>query len=51
MLTIGVDAHKRVHQAVAIDERGQVVANWRGANTPEAWAQLRAWADGLDGGG
>jgi transposase len=39
-----------VHQAVAVDERGRGLAGWRGPNTPEAWAQLRAWADGLDGG-
>ena len=30
MFTIGVDAHKRVHQAVALDERGQIMAGWRG---------------------
>jgi transposase len=50
LLTIGIDAHKRVHQAVAVDERGHVLANWRGANIPEAWSQLRAWADELDAG-
>jgi hypothetical protein len=47
MLTIGVDAQKRVHQAVALDERGQVRASWRGANAPECWAQLQRWAEGL----
>lgn len=44
MLTIGVDAHKRVHQAVAIDARGQVLATWRGGNHSAAWAELRGWA-------
>lgn len=44
MLTLGVDAHKRVHQAVAIDERGHVIATWRGGNHPAAWAELRSWA-------
>jgi transposase len=47
MLTIGVDAHKRVHQAIALDDRGQVVAAWRGPNAPQAWAELRTWAEGL----
>ncbi len=48
MLTIGIDAHKRVHQAIALDARGQVVANWRGANSPAAWEELRTWAAALD---
>ena len=47
MLIIGIDAHKRVHQAVAIDERGQPVAVWRGGNRPDAWAELHGWAAGL----
>ncbi len=29
MLTIGVDAHKRTHTAVAVDEVGREVARWR----------------------
>jgi transposase len=49
VLTIGVDAHKRVHQAVAVDERERSVATWRGANDPETCVQLVAWVDGLDG--
>ena len=32
MITIGVDAHKRIHQALALDDRGTVLAHWRGAN-------------------
>jgi transposase len=44
MLTIGVDAHKRVHQAVALNGHGQVLATWRGPNRPQAWADLRDWA-------
>ena len=43
MIWIGVDAHKRIHQAVAIDERG-IRGERRIANTPEAWAELHAWA-------
>lgn len=41
---IGVDAHKRVHQAVAIDAVGHELGQWRGANTPAAWQKLAAWA-------
>jgi hypothetical protein len=32
MITIGVDAHKRAHVAVAIDEGGRELAHWRGTN-------------------
>jgi hypothetical protein len=37
MITIGVDAHKRVHAAVAVDEAGREVAQWRGPNSPDGW--------------
>ncbi len=47
MLTIGVDAHKGVHVAVALDEAGREVARWRGPNSVEDWRQLAAWAAGL----
>jgi len=49
MVTIGVDAHKRVHQAVVLDERGTPFDSWRGANTCEHWQQLLAWASTLPG--
>lgn len=48
MLTIGVDAHKRVHAAVAIDENGQERARWRGGTTPADGRQLQTWATALD---
>jgi transposase len=44
MLTVGVDAHKRVNMAVAIDATGREVARWRGANNAEGWQQLAGWA-------
>jgi len=47
MLTIGVDAHKRVNMAVAIDAAGREVARWRGPNSVEGWQQLAAWASAL----
>ena len=44
MITIGVDAHKRVHAAVALDETGREVAQWRGSATACGWDELRCWA-------
>jgi hypothetical protein len=32
MLTIGVDAHKRTHVAVAVDAAGQECGQWQGPN-------------------
>ncbi|HET8631573.1 MAG TPA: hypothetical protein VFL91_29470 [Thermomicrobiales bacterium] len=49
MLTSGVDAHKQVNMAVAIDAAGRAVARWRGPNTAEGWRQVAAWAAALDG--
>jgi transposase len=49
MITIGVDAHKRVHQALALTETGAVLGSWRGANTPEHWQHLLAWASTFPG--
>ncbi len=47
MVTIGVDAHKQVHAAVALDDTGQALSHWRGPNSCEGWADLHAWAVGL----
>ncbi len=44
MITIGVDAHKSVHQALALDDAGTVLGHWRGANTAHSWQRLLAWA-------
>ncbi|MDP9350157.1 MAG: IS110 family transposase [Chloroflexota bacterium] len=49
MLTVGVDAHKRTHTAVAVDEVGREVAGWQGANSPEGWRQVLEWVSGLAG--
>ena len=43
MIWIGVDAHKRVHQAVAISERG-IEGERTLPNTTAAWAALLDWA-------
>lgn len=47
MITIGVDAHKRLHQAVATDERGRELDRWQGTNSPAGWEDLAAWAQAL----
>ena len=43
MITIGVDAHKRLHVAVTIDSSGQEIESWRGPNSPARWARLQEW--------
>ncbi len=45
MIAIGVDAHKRIHAALALDDAGTVLGSWRGANTAKGWMQLRHWAN------
>ena len=44
MITIGVDAHKRLHVALALDEAGQEVGEWRGPNSADGWTSLAIWA-------
>lgn len=48
MVTIGVDAHKRVHMAVVIDAQGHELASWRGENTPAGWTAMQTWAQTFD---
>jgi transposase len=47
LITIGVDAHKRVHVAVGLDDAGSELARWRGANSPDGWRSLLAWGAAL----
>jgi transposase len=47
MITIGVDAHKRVHVALALDEAGREVGRWQGPNSPVGWRAVAEWALGL----
>jgi transposase len=49
MLSIGVDAHKRVHEAVALDAAGLAVGRRRVANSAAGWRELLAWAKELGG--
>ncbi len=44
MITIGVDAHKRLHVAVALDGTGQESESWRGPNSPAGWDHMLEWA-------
>ncbi len=48
MIMIGVDAHKHIHMAVALNERGQVVGQWQGDNSADGWDALAWWALTLD---
>ncbi len=43
-MTIGVDAHKQGHAAVALDERGRAIGRWRGAKSVDGWRAVAAWA-------
>jgi transposase len=49
MVAIGVDAHKRVHAALALDDAGHVLGQWRGPNTPSGWHTLQQWAAAFPG--
>jgi transposase len=47
VITIGVDPHKRIHFAQAVDQAGSNVDFWRGPNSPVGWARLAEWAASL----
>ena len=47
MITIGVDAHKRLHVALAINEAGQELGEWRGPNSAAGWRSIAQWASSL----
>ncbi len=44
MVTLGVDAHKGIHVAVAVDEQGRPQDTWQGPNSQPAWQEMLAWA-------
>jgi transposase len=44
VITLGVDAHKQVHVAVALDDAGRAISHWRGANSPAGWQAILTWA-------
>src|ERR1700732_219840 len=47
MISIGLDAHKSTHVAVAVDDAGQVCGQWSGANSTEGWSEVLRWAQSL----
>jgi transposase len=49
MLTVGIDAHKRVHVAVVLDDAGRELGAWRGPNNAPGWAELLTWAKAFGG--
>lgn len=52
MITLGIDAHKRTHTVVAVDELGRQLATRTTTTTTTAdHLGLLRWAEALDGGG
>lgn len=47
MITIGIDAHKHLHVATALDAAGRELDRWQGPNSPDGWAALLAWGRSL----
>jgi len=47
VITIGVDAHKGVHVALAVDEAGQELGQWQGVNSAAGWQVISEWAASL----
>lgn len=49
VITVGVDAHKAVHVAIALDEAGHRFGEWSGGNTVSEWARFGDWLRSLGG--
>jgi transposase len=47
MISIGVDAHKSMHVALAVDDAGREVGDWQGPNSESGWQHLATWATNL----
>ena len=47
MITVGVDAHKRMHVAVGVDEAGREIGRWEGRNSSSGWRELSSWAQSI----
>jgi transposase len=47
MVTIGVDAHKQIHMAVAVTANGSLLDVWRGPNSRTGWEEMLQWACSL----
>ncbi len=48
MLTIGVDPHKRLLVACAVNEAAQPLDRWSGDNNRAGWEAFLSWSAGLD---
>ena len=48
MVIIGIDAHKRSHTAVAVDDQGRQLGQTTTGTTTSDHLQLLAWADRHD---
>ena len=44
MITLGADAHKTLHVAVAVDGGGHPLDTWQRPNSESAWPEMLAWA-------
>ena len=49
MCFIGVDAHRELLVAVAVDEAGNDLGTWSGRNHEQRWTELLIWAEELAG--
>jgi transposase len=47
LITIGVDAHKSMNAAFALDDAGKELESWEGPNTEAGWQTLLRWAGTL----
>jgi transposase len=43
VITVGVDAHKRVHVALALDDAGRELSRWQGPNSVSGWHNFANW--------
>jgi transposase len=46
-VTVGIDSHKDVHVAAAVDQVGRILATTQAATTLRGYARLERWACGL----
>src|SRR5687768_17578631 len=49
MVWVGIDAHKKVLVAVAVDDAGQEVSSWRAHNRTSDWQDCSDWIKGIRG--
>jgi transposase len=47
LITIGVDAHKSMNAAFAVDDAGKEIEGWEGPNTEAGWKGMLQWATAL----